>query len=67
MPTQQPFSREALQRADTRRRRVVDIAASMAPSPRGELEITDVNASCLATGTLHVERLGRERVRPDAY
>ena len=40
-------------------RRVVDIAASIAPSPRGELEITDVNAAYLAAGTLHVERLGR--------
>jgi len=40
-------------------RRVVDIAASIAPSPRGELEITDVNAAYLADGALHVERLGR--------
>ncbi len=39
--------------------RVLDIAASLAPSPRGELEITDVNRAYLASGDLHVERLGR--------
>jgi glucose-1-phosphate thymidylyltransferase len=39
--------------------RVLDIAAGLAPSPRGELEITDVNRAYLATGDLHVERLGR--------
>ena len=39
--------------------RVVDIAASLKPSPRGELEITDVNRAYLATGDLHVEVLGR--------
>jgi glucose-1-phosphate thymidylyltransferase len=39
--------------------RVLDVAASLKPSPRGELEITDVNRAYLATGELHVEVLGR--------
>jgi len=39
--------------------RVVDIAASLEPSDRGELEITDVNRWYLETGDLHVELLGR--------
>jgi glucose-1-phosphate thymidylyltransferase len=39
--------------------RVLDIAAQLKPSPRGELEITDVNLAYLALGELHVERLGR--------
>ena len=38
---------------------VLDIAASLRPSPRGELEITDVNRAYLAMGQLHVERLAR--------
>jgi glucose-1-phosphate thymidylyltransferase len=39
--------------------RVLDIAAHLKPSPRGELEITDVNRAYLEAGTLHVERFGR--------
>lgn len=38
---------------------VLDIAAGLTPSARGELEITDVNRVYLAQGTLHVTRLPR--------
>ncbi len=38
---------------------VLDIAASLRPSARGELEITDVNLAYLERGQLHVEVLGR--------
>jgi glucose-1-phosphate thymidylyltransferase len=40
-------------------RNVVDLAASLSPSARGELEITDLNRLYLERGELHVERLGR--------
>jgi glucose-1-phosphate thymidylyltransferase len=39
--------------------RVVDIAARLKPSARGELEITDVNRTFLEMGALSVEKLGR--------
>lgn len=39
--------------------RASDFAASLKPSPRGELEITDLNRCYLEAGDLHLEQLGR--------
>lgn len=39
--------------------RVVEIAANLAPSPRGEIEITDINKAYMAAGELQVQVFGR--------
>jgi glucose-1-phosphate thymidylyltransferase len=39
--------------------RASDYAASLKPSPRGELEITDLNRLYLEDGSLHLEQMGR--------
>ena len=39
--------------------RASDFAASLAPSPRGELEITDLNRCYLEDGSLQLEKMGR--------
>ena len=39
--------------------RASDFAAALKPSPRGELEITDLNRCYLEAGDLHLEQLGR--------
>jgi glucose-1-phosphate thymidylyltransferase len=39
--------------------RVCDFAAALKPSPRGELEITDLNRCYLDDNSLHLEQLGR--------
>lgn len=45
---------------------VVEIAANLRPSPRGELEITDVNRAYLERGQLTVERLDESMTWMDA-
>ena len=39
--------------------RAPEFAAALAPSPRGELEITDLNRRYLEAGDLYLEKLGR--------
>ena len=55
----QPKSRYAITGLYFYDNAVIDIAANLKPSARGELEITDVNREYLSRGRLHVEVMGR--------
>jgi len=56
---QRPKSRYAVTGLYFYDNRVLDVAAALRPSPRGELEITDVNKAYLAWGELSCEVMGR--------
>jgi glucose-1-phosphate thymidylyltransferase len=56
---QQPKSQYAVTGLYFYDSRVCDFAADLKPSPRGELEITDLNRCYLEDGSLHLEQLGR--------
>jgi glucose-1-phosphate thymidylyltransferase len=55
----QPKSRYAVTGLYFYDNRVLDVAAGLKPSPRGELEITDVNRAYLERGELRCEVMGR--------
>ncbi|MFN8007959.1 MAG: glucose-1-phosphate thymidylyltransferase RfbA [Terriglobia bacterium] len=55
----QPRSRYAVTGLYFYDNQVVDVAANLKPSSRGELEITDVNLAYLQAKSLHVEKIGR--------
>lgn len=56
---EQPRSKYAVPGLYFYDRQVCDLAARLKPSPRGELEITDINKIYLARGQLRVQQLGR--------